>query len=389
MIEHILLSPRDPAYVTGMSAWYAHVPLASLLMDLLRPRIFVELGTQNGDSYCAFCQAVDELELSTKCFSVDHWRGDEQGGFYGEEVFESLRRYHDPLYARFSNLIRSSFDDSVGDFSDGSIDLLHIDGCHAYDSVKHDFMTWLPKMSDDGVVLLHDVSVRGDGFGVWRLWEEVSKRFPCLLMPEHSGLGIVGVGSSSKKNIAWLSDNVGKGGKYEKLINFLGEHVLLMSDAVRIKKEISALHEALESKEMASRTALEALESKEEELKKALTLADKVNKREASLRDAIRRLAGRLEEEGKKRILSEQREGKLLLEVRDARDCAMISKADALRCQSRIEELHRSCADAEAQRDSLAQTIEEIRRSYSWKLYAPLRSVFGTITSFWKRIGCE
>jgi hypothetical protein len=43
------------------SAWIEHVPFAMYVVDLLRPRVFVELGSHYGVSYCAFCQAIAEL----------------------------------------------------------------------------------------------------------------------------------------------------------------------------------------------------------------------------------------------------------------------------------------------------------------------------------------
>ena len=53
------------------SAWQEHIPFAFSLVEMLPPRVFVELGTHNGDSYCAFCQAVEMQGLPTgACFGA-------------------------------------------------------------------------------------------------------------------------------------------------------------------------------------------------------------------------------------------------------------------------------------------------------------------------------
>ncbi len=183
-----------PDRLTLASAWVEHIPFGMYITDILRPNLLVELGTHRGHSYCAFCQAVVSLNLSTKCFAVDTWLGDEHAGFYGDEVFLELRDYHDPLYGHFSQLLRSTFDDAAQNFSDSSIDLLHIDGLHTYTAVKHDFETWLPKVSSKGVVLFHDTNVREGDFGVWKFWEEVKSQFPSFEFFHGHGLGLLAVG---------------------------------------------------------------------------------------------------------------------------------------------------------------------------------------------------
>ena len=178
------------------SAWIEHVPFAFWLIDTLRPRTIVELGTEYGVSYMAFCQAVCHLGLETKCFAIDTWKGDEQTGLYGEDVFETLSRAHQGTYSHFSRLIRATFDESSPYFEDGSIDLLHIDGLHTYEAVKHDFENWHSKLSPSSVVLFHDTNVRERDFGVFKLWSELRNRWDGFEFFHGHGLGILGVGTN-------------------------------------------------------------------------------------------------------------------------------------------------------------------------------------------------
>jgi glycosyltransferase involved in cell wall biosynthesis len=196
---HRFISPASlwlPDRIGPQAAWLEHSPFAFWLIDALRPRMLVELGTHGGFSYFVFCQAVQRLRLETRCYAVDTWRGDAHAGFYGEEVFEEVRRHHDRHYASFSTLVRSTFDDAVAGFEDGTVDLLHVDGRHFYEDVRHDFDTWRPKLSDRGLVLFHDTNDREHGFGVSKLWAELRSAHRHFEFLHGSGLGVLGVGDN-------------------------------------------------------------------------------------------------------------------------------------------------------------------------------------------------
>ena len=157
----------QPQHETPYSAWKGHRGFAQRIIKELQPEVFVELGVHAGDSYFTM---VDAMRFITgKAYGVDTWDGDKHAGFYDDSIWNMVKSVN-KQYPN-SKLLRMPFDQAAGVVSDG-ISLLHIDGLHTYEAVKHDFETWEPKVTD--VILLHDICVpENPDFGVWKLWEEI------------------------------------------------------------------------------------------------------------------------------------------------------------------------------------------------------------------------
>jgi len=228
-IHHPILF-TTPYRLHKKSAWTEHTPFAMLLVELLKPCLVVELGTHVGVSYCAFCQAVTGLKLAARCFAVDTWQGDAHATHYKESVFEELCEYH-RRYEPFSTLLRMTFDQAAGKFKDRSIDLLHIDGLHTYEAVRHDYQTWLPKLSERSVVLFHDTMETAGDFGVHQLWRELAPMHPSFQFEHGHGLGILAVGEQAAPPlIDFLREANSQPENFRRLFSTLGRKVLLETE---------------------------------------------------------------------------------------------------------------------------------------------------------------
>ena len=236
-----------PERIEEPFSWIDHIPFAFFLIDILRPGLFVELGVYSGNSYNAFCQAVKTVKGDTKCYGIDNWLGDRHTENYDGSIYKDLLAYQQDKYKYFSYLLRMTFDEGLNYFSDNTIDLLHIDGFHTYKAVKHDFDSWLPKMSDKGVIVLHDTCVRENDFGVWKLWKEISGEYPSYEFTYGHGLGIVAVGKNINNEFLVFLDSAGKNNYYQIIFAYLGNKIALLNRVAERDGLIVSLGQTVES----------------------------------------------------------------------------------------------------------------------------------------------
>jgi glycosyltransferase involved in cell wall biosynthesis len=321
------------------SAWSEHVPFAFWLVDVLRPRRIVELGAHNGVSYSALCQAVKTLGLATSCYAIDTWEGDEHAGFYGEDVYREFAAFHDLRYGGFSQLLRSRFDDALDHFEQESIDLLHIDGLHTYDAVRHDYRSWFPKLSTSAVVLFHDTNTRERNFGVHRFWNELASEKLHFSFLHGYGLGVLGAGQDYPDILHLLFGASGDdrvAGEIRDIFRTLGR-------AVRISSERLNLDNGLSERGGEFVRLRQALSERSGEIDR--------------LRDAL--LNGSNELNVSRRTLS----------------------------GLKAEKLQQELAACEARISSLDVTISALKASTCWRITAPLRLVSTTARQPWRIAG--
>ncbi|HEU4879155.1 MAG TPA: class I SAM-dependent methyltransferase, partial [Gemmatimonadaceae bacterium] len=255
-----------PVRLVDPPSWVPHIPFAFWLIDALRPRTVVELGTHTGVSYSAFAQAVQILGLDTATYAVDTWKGDHQANFYGEEVFKEWSSFHDHHFSAFSRLVRSTFEEALSKFPDGSVDLLHIDGLHTYEAIRQDFESWFPKLSNRAIVLMHDTNVREADFGVWRFWPEVTAQYPSFAFLHGHGLGVVGVGNSLPDDVRWLVQDVGNHGHIAPMVReffaTLGEGLLRqLNESIRAPERAQMVARLAEQDALVTRLTAEATQA--------------------------------------------------------------------------------------------------------------------------------
>ncbi len=238
----------EPLRIVEPISWIKHIPFAFFIIGLLKPKIVVELGVHTGNSFSAFCQAVKNLNVKASCYGVDTFKGDSHSGFYDESVYIDINNYITENYGDFAQVMRMTFNEALEYFNDGSIDLLHIDGYHTYEAIKLDFESWLPKMSDRGVILLHDTQVRRDEFGAWKLWEEISNSYPSYEFKFGYGLGVLAVGKNVPDIIIQFIDEARGKIFIERLFFTLGADMEFRTRIQSLEGEVAEVRNTIAQK---------------------------------------------------------------------------------------------------------------------------------------------
>lgn len=180
------------------SPWSGHRRFAYDLISFYEPDILVELGSFYGCSSFSFMQAIKDFHLKTKIYPVDLWEAGDTftSHDYEQDVFGFFEKIRKKEFGHINvDMLKMTFDEASKKFMDNTIDILHIDGSHLYEDVKHDYMTWISKVKADGIILFHDISEQllyDNILGSCIFWKELKQNYKWTLeMPYSWGLGIL------------------------------------------------------------------------------------------------------------------------------------------------------------------------------------------------------
>lgn len=276
----------------AVSPWSGHRQFAYDLVTYVKPQRIVELGTHYGCSFFSFLQACKDEKLDTEVVAIDCWEGDEQAGFYGDEVLDTVK---ETLEKKFSEqnyrLIRKYFADALTDIEDESVDILHIDGLHTYEAVSEDYRTWLCKLKSDGIILFHDVASEL-GYGTNKFWMELQKEFPESYTFTHSwGLGVL-FPKGKKYYDAFAENNMQDKIKiYEYEARYALEHRQLQDHIIMVQerdKSIKANEKMISEKDELIAKCEELIKARDEAIRSNEKLIDQKDEVIAKCEEMIR-----------------------------------------------------------------------------------------------------
>ena len=151
-ILDLYLELEVPFRLTEQVEWHEFIPLGFLLIQSLRPKRIVEVGTSTGDSYLSFCQAVQACNLSAECKCILRSKGSHREMDSSQP--QEFRAYHDALYAGFSKIEMATANHRQIEEGPNKFDLMHIISMRSASELYKMCSTWLPKLNYCGVALI-------------------------------------------------------------------------------------------------------------------------------------------------------------------------------------------------------------------------------------------
>jgi predicted O-methyltransferase YrrM len=149
------------------------------VVERLKPRVVLEIGTAGGGTLFLFCRASDPDAM---IISIDLPGGRFGGGYpkWRIPLYKSFVKGDQKLYLIRDDSHNSKTFEEVKNILGGRmIDFLFIDGDHRYDGVKRDFEMYAPLVRSGGIIAFHDIvpgSKESVG-GVPRFWNEIKMRY--------------------------------------------------------------------------------------------------------------------------------------------------------------------------------------------------------------------
>jgi hypothetical protein len=143
--------------------WFTYPNLYSrFIKEIPENGHFVEVGSWKGKSIAYLGVEAINSGKTIKIDAVDTWNGSLNEQCHVDDPYVRTDSLYTLFCANISrvssvvNPIRLPSLDAAKKYADGSLDIVFIDACHAYECVREDIAAWYPKVKIGGTIAGHD-----------------------------------------------------------------------------------------------------------------------------------------------------------------------------------------------------------------------------------------
>lgn len=193
-MEQALLAAAMETEIGAPSASDGHIPFLFILLELFRPRRYVELGAHKGVSFFAACQHIRENGKYGEAIAVGQWQENPPPSEHGYS-FEAFKNILDAKFSGTGKFVRGDVNAAAA-FAKESIDVLYVKEPHTFEDLKEIYEVWHKKLTNNGVFILHNTSEYKSDFGGWQLFNTIRDDAPASFQFYHNqGIGILAFGT--------------------------------------------------------------------------------------------------------------------------------------------------------------------------------------------------
>ncbi len=186
---------------------FEHEPFLMWLIARAKPAHVAELGTFDGASYLAMCEAVETAGIAAKCTAIGDWGDASDAAPPAADAFARLAG-ENARYKEFSRLLNAPCVPPPPGIEDASLDILALRTRQIDRDVAAVFAAWKPKLSPRAVVLLHGIGAPGDSGGPALFWQDIRRDYPSWHLDRAPGLGVLFAGRDLPAEMQDLADLV-------------------------------------------------------------------------------------------------------------------------------------------------------------------------------------
>lgn len=168
-IIELVYEPRTVALATIDSKNYQpemtqfESAFLSGVIKTIRPKKVVEIGVAAGATSAIILESLESFSDEYICYSLDLRAKFNKDSSKSTGFLSSQYKEKKPLLKGIHEIITGKFAVESADLIGNKVDLLIIDTVHTLPGEILDFLAFYPMMSEDGMIILHDISLNHNG----------------------------------------------------------------------------------------------------------------------------------------------------------------------------------------------------------------------------------